>query len=570
MRVIAAALVLCALGKLGYSVALGLREKNQSYEPIIAERDAAAQALVKRAGAYLQSNASVHQTCHSFLKDKSWRDGELYPMVFDEDGYCYTAGDDIDCIWHDFSATHSEQQSVRTDGRHLPFEQLRAVAQSGGFLDYPWNYSHVRVYAESFAKEGKNYILASGFFPESAHFTVQQLVHEVRHALLTEDPYHVLTYINNPRGRFVRGSLYVFVLTPQGEVLADGKSMTMVGQNLVPPGADAKQNPVKAMINQALKEGKGWYEYVDTTGRRAVYLEKVLDAKTQKTYIVGSGYYHDVSQASVVSFVARGAAYLRSNGLKNSVSYFQKADVAQAGLRLFLCDMKGTMLADGETPDYIGRNLSQVKDEDGKLFMSEIVAQAEQYGKGWVSYKDKNAYRMVYIEKVSLSDESYIVGSGFFPYSKAHWCKSFVDKASDYLQGHTLDETLFKLSQHSPEFWRGDIHLYVYDDKGYVLSAGPRKMNVWRNNLSDKDEKGVSVMDRLTAVASTGGGWISFPYNKAVRRFYVKGFEKQRGESGDEVDFYIIGSAYYIGSKQEEELEAAAKPKRKAKIVKAG
>ncbi len=78
------------------------------------------------------------------------------------------------------------------------------------------------VYAKRFEKDGRGYIIASGFYPESARYTAEQLVHQVRNSLLNEDPYLTLTYVNNPRGRFVCGSLYTFILSPGGDMLANG------------------------------------------------------------------------------------------------------------------------------------------------------------------------------------------------------------------------------------------------------------------------------------------------------------------------------------------------------------
>lgn len=60
-------------------------------------------------------------------------------------------------------------------------------------------------------------------------------------------------------------------------------------------------------------------------------------------------------------------------------------------LYVFVLDMKGTMIQHGRNAGLNGKDLSTLKDSDGKLFVAEQVKVASEKGAGWVDYKWVNA-----------------------------------------------------------------------------------------------------------------------------------------------------------------------------------
>lgn len=85
-------------------------------------------------------------------------------------------------------------------------------------------------------------------------------------------------------------------------------------------------------------------------------------------------------------------------------------------LYVFVYDINGKCVAHGQNPMMIGRDLINMKDADGKLFVKERVEIAKTKGKGWQDYKftypltkgidDKRAY----IERYG----DLIYGSGIY------------------------------------------------------------------------------------------------------------------------------------------------------------
>jgi signal transduction histidine kinase len=82
----------------------------------------------------------------------------------------------------------------------------------------------------------------------------------------------------------------------------------------------------------------------------------------------------------------------------------------------FIYDMKGTCVAHGARPALIGKNLIDLKDQDGKYLIREMVAISTGPGNGWVDYKWPNPLnnkiedKSSYIEKMG----DYFVGVGIY------------------------------------------------------------------------------------------------------------------------------------------------------------
>jgi cytochrome c len=83
----------------------------------------------------------------------------------------------------------------------------------------------------------------------------------------------------------------------------------------------------------------------------------------------------------------------------------------------FILDFKGTWMAHGARPALIGKNGFDIKDQDGKYPVREMIDITKDGGTGWVDYKwpnpltnkieDKSAY-------VAKLGEGYWVGVGVY------------------------------------------------------------------------------------------------------------------------------------------------------------
>jgi cytochrome c len=82
----------------------------------------------------------------------------------------------------------------------------------------------------------------------------------------------------------------------------------------------------------------------------------------------------------------------------------------------FIYDMSGTCVAHGARPALIGKNLIDLKDQDGKYLIRELVAIANGPGSGWVDYKWPNPLTNKIEDKTSYVEKmgDYFVGVGVY------------------------------------------------------------------------------------------------------------------------------------------------------------
>jgi signal transduction histidine kinase len=100
-----------------------------------------------------------------------------------------------------------------------------------------------------------------------------------------------LAEMNNPKGKFVKGELYIFVYDFSGTVLAQPFNPKLVGKNVMEvPDADGKFFR-KEIIELAKSKGQGWVDYKyknpasNKTEHKTAYIRKVNDV------VLGCGTY---------------------------------------------------------------------------------------------------------------------------------------------------------------------------------------------------------------------------------------------------------------------------------------
>jgi signal transduction histidine kinase len=82
----------------------------------------------------------------------------------------------------------------------------------------------------------------------------------------------------------------------------------------------------------------------------------------------------------------------------------------------FIYDMSGLCVAHGARPALIGKNFIDLKDQDGKYLIREMVSMAKGPGSGWIDYKWPNPLtnkiedKSSYVEKMG----DYFVGVGIY------------------------------------------------------------------------------------------------------------------------------------------------------------
>lgn len=136
----------------------------------------------------------------------------------------------------------------------------------------------------------------------------------------------------------------------------------------------------------------------------------VLGLAISNTYAAGQG--------DAKTLIEQGVAFYKANGADKAFAEFSdpKGKFTKGDLYIFVIDTKGKVLAHGGNPKLVGKDVTELKDADGKFFMKEIIKTANEKGKGWVDYKWTNPVnkkveqKTTYVEKV----DNYIFGCGVY------------------------------------------------------------------------------------------------------------------------------------------------------------
>ncbi len=111
----------------------------------------------------------------------------------------------------------------------------------------------------------------------------------------------------------------------------------------------------------------------------------------------------------------KAAAFLNENGIEKSIEAFHTpgAPWHDRDLYVFVFDQKGMTIAHGAKAALVGRDLTKLRDVDGKLFLKEIISVAD---KGWVDYKWQNPVTNKVEPKTSyvINTGEYVLGVGAY------------------------------------------------------------------------------------------------------------------------------------------------------------
>jgi cytochrome c len=503
----------------------------------IKRRERDVRKLIKKAVSYL-SNHSIGQACHEFTHNPAWRKGELFVFILGENE-CYAFGDEKDRIWTSF-ADYKDVMGVPLITRLLK-------AQDRG-ASIVINNSTMHVHVKRIIKDGKGYLVGSGFYPESAEYIVVDLVHRALQLIHEIGLESAATQISNPHGFLVKGDSYVFVIGEDGVIFAQGEDRPRIGVNIF-SAADISQpmlnkNEFKKFFQSNVKEG--WLAPINYGGTiNRIYAAKYVDPKTKKTYLVGSVYYPDINDDSVFALVQKAIAHIKAQGRAAAFAEFNRphGQFSIGGMRIIVYSLDGVVLANGEDPDEVGYNVYERLNERGHPMVKRLIDAAKRETRAWVNQWDRNAYKFIYSEKVDLPEGTIIVTSGYWPESKPLTVKSMVERATDFMQRKGKVEALQQFTGDDSDFLRGDVFVSVIDTDGIVLSQGPfLKHGIW-DDLRIRDVHGKKVVSSLLDTANQGGGWVTFKANNAKYNAYSKLVE-MLSPTG-ETESLVVVSGYY-------------------------
>jgi cytochrome c len=127
------------------------------------------------------------------------------------------------------------------------------------------------------------------------------------------------------------------------------------------------------------------------------------------------------TKEEAVALVNAAAAHVQKAGPEQAYKDFtDKANTEwrKKDMYVFVNRFDGTTLAHGGNDKLVGKNMSELKDQDGKPFIMEMTATARKSGSGWVDYNwvhpetKKLAAKTSYVKALPSGDA--LVGVGIY------------------------------------------------------------------------------------------------------------------------------------------------------------
>lgn len=125
------------------------------------------------------------------------------------------------------------------------------------------------------------------------------------------------------------------------------------------------------------------------------------------------------TDAEAVAMVKQAVAMVKTAGREKAFAAISDpADTRfhDRDLYIYVYDFNGVVLAHGNNPQMVGKSRIELKDNEGKPMIKEMIALAKNKGSGWVNFNWPNPVTKTvelkagYIERV----DNFLIGSGAY------------------------------------------------------------------------------------------------------------------------------------------------------------
>ncbi len=197
---------------------------------------------------------------------------------------------------------------------------------------------------------------------------------------------------------------------------------------------------------------------------------------------------------------------------------------------IFVYDRNGVNLALPAFPNLEGRNLLDLKDTHGKLFIREMLKVVQTSGSGWVDYmwpkpgESVPTQKSAYVSKAKMGDQWVLVGCGVY-LADAPKATRVAKKmtASELMALVREGATVFEKQGEKayPEFrkkgskwFHDDTYFFVWTMDGTRVFHAAEPAGEGRNESGLKDVLGRPAGKMLLEAAGspTGEGWVHYMY----------------------------------------------------------
>lgn len=123
-----------------------------------------------------------------------------------------------------------------------------------------------------------------------------------------------------------------------------------------------------------------------------------------------------------VGLTKEAIEHYKKVGREKALIDFHSKKFKYGNLYIFVYGFDGVVLMHGDKPELKGKDISYLRDVDGRYFVVEMIETAIRFGSGWVEYKwqkpstGKVEQKATYVEKVE--GENIFIAVGIYPEGK--------------------------------------------------------------------------------------------------------------------------------------------------------
>ncbi len=274
----------------------------------------------------------------------------------------------------------------------------------------------------------ENYIDPYILKPEAKEELVS-FVNEAKDFVLTEGKDKALQVFSDPKGKFVRGELYIAAADANGTLLADPYEHENIGK--APDEYNDSNGVAYAKILDGLnKKDSGFVYFIhpNPAHSNAIELKLEYGLKAEDGLYVYSGMYlpgkspifSNESTKDLVAFVDNVKAFALNHTEEEALKAFNDptGKFVRGELYINAYDFNGTRLAHPYMLDAIGQNALNVTDPNGVTEVKDRRDMAADYGNGFIYYLWPNPAHSSILELkrgyVAKINDSWFISSGTY------------------------------------------------------------------------------------------------------------------------------------------------------------